>query len=153
MPRKILMLLLPILALVAGSMGGAMLRPAPEIAADAESAAAAAAPAASPAWMGFANQFFVPVMRAGDMKALMILTLTIETDEDQLERLQKQEHRLRDALLRRLMIEANTGGFEGNFTTEPFLRGLREALLEAARAATDDSVHAVLIEDIARQQQ
>ena len=49
------------------------------------------------------------------------------------------------------MIQANTGGFDGNFTTEPSQRVLREELLKAARAATDLQIDAVLIEDIARQ--
>lgn len=165
MARKILMLLLPLLALVAGATGGDMLRPKPDPtpaeaaeghgAPDHETAAASGLDAATtpqnPAWMGFANQFFVPVMRDGDMKSLMILTLTIETSEEALENLRKREHRLRDALLRQLMIQANTGAFDGNFTSEPYLRGLRETLLEAARAAGGEEITAVLIEDIARQ--
>lgn len=161
MARKILMLLLPLLALVAGATGGDMLRPKPdpvpaEAAEGHDEAAAvsdpdAAATPLNPAWMGFANQFFVPVMRDGDMKSLMILTLTLETSEEALESLRKREHRLRDALLRQLLIQANTGAFDGNFTSEPYLRGLREALLEAARAAGGEDITAVLIEDIARQ--
>ena len=102
-------------------------------------------------WFTFPSQFFVPLMRNGDMGAMMIVTLTIETDAAQLEKVQKQESRLRDALLRQLMIQANTGGFDGNFTTEPSQRVLREELLKAARAATDLQIDAVLIEDIARQ--
>lgn len=90
-------------------------------------------------------------MRNGDMGAMMILTLSVETAKDQLEAMKQQEHRLRDALLRQLLIHANTGGSDGNFTTEVSLRVLRESLLKAARHATTLPVHAVLIEDIARQ--
>ena len=103
------------------------------------------------AWFTFPSQFFVPLMRNGDLGAMMIVTLTIETDATDLEKMRQQEHRLRDALLRQLMIQANTGGFDGNFTTEPSQRVLREQLLQAARAATDLTVESVLIEDIARQ--
>ncbi|MDB6176659.1 hypothetical protein PAF17_03975 [Paracoccus sp. Z330] len=104
-----------------------------------------------PGWFTFPSQFFVPMMRQGDMGAMMILTLSIETDEDQLEDMKAQEHRLRDALLRQLLIHANTGGFDGNFTTEASLGTLRKALLGAARQATSLPVNAVLIADIARQ--
>lgn len=107
--------------------------------------------AEGPAWFTFPSQFFVPLMRNGDMGAMMIVTLTIETEAAQLDSIRQQEHRLRDALLRQLMIQANIGGFDGNFTTEPVQKVLREELLKAARSATDLPIDAVLVEDIARQ--
>lgn len=173
--RTALSIILPLLALVAGIAAGDLLRPdrsgQPTTGAgDASGTAAlsdlpqpdsAAAPdqdpkgeAAAdlaPAWFTFPSQFFVPMMRNGDMGAIMILTLSIETAEDQLEAMKRQEHRLRDGLLRQLMIHANTGGFDGNFTSEASMRVLRERLLDAARSATDLPVEQVLIEDIARQ--
>ena len=102
-------------------------------------------------WFTFPSQFFVPLMRNGDMGAVMILTLTIETGGADLPAMKQQEHRLRDALLRELLIHANTGGFDGNFTSEARLAPLRERLQKAAQASTDLTVKAVLIEDIARQ--
>ncbi|SNR41297.1 hypothetical protein EYF88_07145 [Paracoccus sediminis] len=102
-------------------------------------------------WFTFPNQFFVPMMRNGDLGAVMILTLTLETSGSDLPALKQQEHRLRDALLRELMIHANTGGFDGNFTAESRLAPLRARLLKAAEASTDLPVKAVLIEDIVRQ--
>lgn len=90
-------------------------------------------------------------MRNGDMGAVMILTLTIETDGAELAAMKQQEHRLRDALLRELLIHANTGGFDGNFTSEARLAPLRDRLQKAAQASTELPVKAVLIEDIARQ--
>lgn len=186
--KKILTLLIPILALVAGVAAGDILRPAPEgteqAAAegdhgDAKPAADGHAAAKAPdhpaptnghaaaadhggshgdetavpaeAWFTFPSQFFVPLMRNGDMGAVMILTLTIETGGAELPAMEQQEHRLRDALLRELLIHANTGGFDGNFTSEARLAPLRERLQKAAQASTDLPVKAVLIEDIARQ--
>ncbi|WEF24001.1 hypothetical protein [Paracoccus sp. S3-43] len=183
--KKILTLLIPILALVAGIAAGDILRPAPEgtgqaaaagdhgdakPADDGHAAANHAAPAdghaaaadhggvngkggavPSQAWFTFPSQFFVPLMRNGDMGAVMILTLTIETGAAELPAMEQQEHRLRDALLRELLIHANTGGFDGNFTSEARLAPLRERLQKAAQASTDLPVNAVLIEDIARQ--
>ncbi|MBF5079339.1 hypothetical protein F1642_09785 [Paracoccus sp. NBH48] len=103
------------------------------------------------AYFQFPTQFFVPLMRQGDLRDVMILTVTLQTDGANLQALSKKEHILRDALLRQLMIHANTGGFDGNFTADRNLVTLREGLLQAAKTATDAPVTAVLIEDIARQ--
>lgn len=161
MIRKIIPLALPVLALVGGAFAGDMLRaPAPEDeqAVDADGVPIAAPPAkddakpgAEPAWFEFPTQFFVPLVRQGDLQDVMILTLTLQTEAPSLEALAKKEHTLRDAVLRQLMIHANTGGFDGNYTADRTLATLRESLLQAARAATDVPVTAVLIEDIARQ--
>lgn len=194
--KKLLPLLIPILALVGGVAAGEMLRPSadgtghateatsnnhaaaedsPALANHAKSASDYPAPApaddhaaagghgggkagdhgdeVAPAegWFTFPSQFFVPLMRNGDMGAVMILTLTIETGGADLPAMKQQEHRLRDALLRELLIHANTGGFDGNFTSEARLAPLRERLQKAAQASTDLTIRAVLIEDIARQ--
>lgn len=182
--KKILSLLVPVLALVGGIAGGTILRPSgdsaeaaahpPENApataptetgestaghgepdeaeaSDHGSARDAAGEEAADAWFTFPSQFFVPMMRNGDMGAMIILTLSIETAAPELEAMGQQEHRLRDALLRQLMIHANTGGFDGNFTSEASMRVLRDGLLTSARSATTLPVKAVLIEDIARQ--
>lgn len=103
------------------------------------------------AWFTFPSQFFVPLVRQGDLQDMMILTLTLQTDGASLGALGKKEHALRDALLRQLMIHANTGGFDGNFTADRNLAVLRRDLLTAAQAVTDLPLGAVLIEDIARQ--
>lgn len=184
--KKILIMLIPVLALAAGSIGGDMLRSAAKANAEgahADGSSAADATAATEAhgstdtghsedahgggghggdghggdpgaaaWFTFPSQFFVPMMRNGDMGAMMIMTLTVETTEADLEPMKQQEHRLRDALLRQLMVLANTGAFDGNFTAEARLRVMREGLLKAAQDATELSVDKVLIEDIARQQ-
>lgn len=191
--KKILGLLLPVIALAGGVAAGDILRPAPKSddhgAIEAQPAGhgpaeadgygadtAASEPAdghgkappaagdhgdghggghdAAPAegWFTFPSQFFVPLMRNGDMGAVMILTLTLETGGADLPALEQQEHRLRDALLRELLIHANTGGFDGNFTSEARLAPLRDRLLKAAQASTTLAVKAVLIEDIARQE-
>lgn len=164
MIRKIIPLALPLVALVGGAVAGDMLRaPDPATAEHPEEAKPAgdghaaatgahdAAPAGEAAWFQFPTQFFVPLVRQGDLQDVMILTLTVQTDSSSLAALAKKEHSLRDAMLRALMIHANTGGFDGNFTADRNLATLREALLQAARATTDLPVTAVLIEDIVRQ--
>lgn len=194
--KKLIPMLIPVVALAGGVAAGDMLRPAPggagHAAADAPAEShgeaetadhakgghaaeepsdhAAPAPAGDHAaaadhggghgsegpvpaegWFTFPSQFFVPLMRNGDMGAVMILTLTIETPGAELAAMEQQEHRLRDALLRELLIHANTGGFDGNFTSEARLAPLRQRLQKAAQTSTDLTVKAVLIEDIARQ--
>lgn len=104
-----------------------------------------------PGWFTFPNQFFVPLARNGDMGAMIILTLVLETKAAQVEALAQQEHRLRDALLRQLLIHANTSGFDGNYTVDRNLERLRADLLRVAKGATDVPIDAVLIQDIVRQ--
>lgn len=105
-----------------------------------------------PGYFTFANQFFVPVVRNGNVGSTMILTVTLETAPGMMNDVSGREHRLRDAILRSLMIHANTGGFDGNFTAEARLRGLRESLLAAAQNIAPHDVTAVLIGDIVRQE-
>ena len=90
-------------------------------------------------------------MKNGQVSSTMILTLSLELPKTAQDSIRNQEHRLRDALLRALMIHANTGGFDGNFTVETQMTKLRASLLAAAREVAGDDILDVLIEDIARQ--
>ncbi|MFD1882569.1 hypothetical protein [Paracoccus pacificus] len=103
------------------------------------------------AWFRFPTQFFVPVVRDGTLGFVMVMTLTLEIPKTAQERVNAQEFRLRDALLRSLLIEANTGAFEGNFTTDAQMNRLRGNLLKSARKTAGDDIRNILIEDIARQ--
>ena len=110
--------------------------------------------AAGPSQMSyyrFPSQFFVPVMHGDRLDGMMVLTLTVEMPAEVQEDVFKKEFRLRDAFLRTLLIHANTGGFDGNFTIEPRMRRLRDALMETATEVSGGLVTEVLIEDIARQ--
>lgn len=156
--KKILVLILPLMAFVGGAVGGDMLHGGkPEIHAETPEDAAKPEPKseeeAAVDWFKFPNQFFVPIMRNGTTTAIMVLSLTIEMPADLRPTIEAQEHRLRDALLNALLMQANTGGFDGNFTTEAVQDRLRTALLDAAQKASDPAITRVLIEDIARQDQ
>lgn len=102
-------------------------------------------------WFQFPQQFFVPVMRNGRLESTMVLSLSLEVPSSAAETVYAHELKLRDAMLRQLLIHANTGGFDGNFTAEPQLRALRADLAKSAQA-TIPEVGAVLIGDIARQE-
>lgn len=188
---KLLMILLPVLALLGGAAGGAYLRPAPPPTEPAATDAAAegghvAGEAANgtPAghgdsghgagntgaaghdtgsqtgkdgeaseltWFKFPQQFFIPLVRDGTLSATMVLSLTLEMPASAAEEVFAKEFRLRDALLRQMLIHANTGGFDGNFTADAHIQSLRQELLTAVQTV-DPRIDAVLIGDIARQQ-
>lgn len=169
MIRKILMILVPILCFLGGAVGGGFLHTPPEAAeAQGENIAEGAGTsdqshAASSktsdkgateelGFFRFPTQFFVPIMRNGDVNGTMILSLTVEMPKAAQEKVFGSEHRLRDGLLRALMIHANTGGFDGNFTSDAQMDRLRAALLKAARD-TEPEISLVLVEDIAFQKQ
>lgn len=100
----------------------------------------------------FSRQFFVPLLRRGDQGDIVILTIALQTTIEALSNLEARESLLRDAVNRRLFVIANTGGFDGNFTTQAKYDRLKVELLDALQRSVGDSVKAVLIEDIARQQ-
>lgn len=179
--KKILMMVLPLLAFLGGAVGGDMLHgnaskageepkegaETPKSAGEtaeaksedagekpAESADPEAADKSNSAdWFHFPDQFFVPILRNGTTSAVMVLSLTLEMPSAARTSVEAQEHRLRDALLNALMIQSNTGGFDGNFTSASSLESLKAALLAAARKAGGSEITGVLIEDIAKQEQ
>lgn len=103
------------------------------------------------AWFKFPQQFFVPVIHDGRLDSTMILALSVEMPAAARETVYAHEIKLRDALLRQLLIHANTGGFDGNFTTEAQLRKLRETLTATAQGVLPE-ISGILIGDIARQE-
>ena len=172
MVKKILLILLPVLAFLGGSSAGAMFRggsTATETStqdhdaqqAEADISGGHAAPAdpghdeegdGTVGWFRFPSQFFVPVVRNGGTEYVMIMTVTLEIPKSAQAEVEALEHRLRDALLRQLIIHANTGGFDGNFTSDAQLRKLRDGILTAAQSVAHDNILSVLIEDIARKE-
>ena len=155
--KKLLVILLCLAGFAAGAFGGSWLRgPAPpdtEAEGTAPHAETAKAEPVKPAWFRIPTEFFIPILRNDSVQSVMILTLTVETSEENLPAVQTSEHKLRDALLSALMIHANTGGFDGNFTAETHLAKLRADLLAAAQKASDGLATGILIENIARQDQ
>lgn len=103
------------------------------------------------AWFEFPQQFLVPILYDGRLDSTMILTLSAEMPGTARETVHAHEIKLRDALLRRLLIHANTGGFDGNFTSEAQLRKLRAELVAAVQDVVPE-ITDVLIGDIARQE-
>lgn len=98
----------------------------------------------------FPQQFFVPLVRGGEVYGMMVLSLSVQMPAGDAEAVYSRENQLRDALLRRLLIHANSGGFDGNFTADAHVALLLGELLQSAKAVSPE-VQRVLIGDIARQ--
>jgi flagellar basal body-associated protein FliL len=161
--RKLLPILLALVGLGGGVGAGIFLRPDPAAHSDAESClpmddanhAADEMPpdpnAAPPDYVKLNNQFVVPIIGNGDVRALVILSISLEVTAGGSETVYSREPRLRDAILQVLFDHANIGGFDGAFTSASNMRLLRKALLEAARKTLGDTVKDVLVIDLVRQ--
>ena len=108
-------------------------------------------PANAPEFVKLNNQFVVPVVAGGQVEALVVVSLSLETDQGIRDVIYKREPKLRDAFLQVLFDHSNMGGFQGAFTRSNNLDVLREALRQVARNEFGDVIHNVLIVDIARQ--
>lgn len=166
---KILPILLALIGLGAGVGAGLMLRPAAEevvIDPCGEEGATDHAEAAkddhgesegehgaAPAYdyVKLNNQFVVPVVEGGRVTALVILSVSLETQLGGSEQVFAREPKLRDGFLQVLFDHANAGGFKGAFTESANMDALRRAMLDVAKKALGDLVSDVLIVDIVRQ--
>lgn len=164
---KLLPMLFVLLGLGAGGGAGYLLRPAPVD--HAEGAAACLAPGTegqvakaagteegegeepTVEYVKLNNQFVVPILEGQAIRALVILSLSLEVGAGNSEKVFQQEPKLRDEFLRVLFDHANTGGFDGAFTASGRMEGLREALGKGAQMVLGDTARGVLILDIIRQ--
>jgi len=80
-----------------------------------------------------------------------VLSLTLEVTPDLEQVVFEREPRLRDGFLRVILDHANTGGFDGTFTSNGAVDAVKARLMETARAELGDGVKDVLLLDIARQ--
>ncbi|MGB0499025.1 MAG: flagellar basal body-associated FliL family protein [Rubricella sp.] len=97
------------------------------------------------------GQFVVPVLGAERVRALVVLSLTIEADPGAVSGIEALQPALRDALLQVLFNHAQAGGFEGAFTTGAPMRDLRAALQRRAAEIAGAGVRGVLVTDIVKQ--
>lgn len=158
---KALGLVLPLAALAAGfaagAGGGLFLAPAPEapdeMAQDPEAVPFEPPQTGQPAeFAGLGNQFVVPVVRDGAVRALVLLSVTLEVVEGGSAMVHSIEPRLRDAFLQVLFDHANAGGFDDRFTQNDRMSLLRQGLREAAHRLLGPVLRDVLILDIVRQE-
>lgn len=153
--KRLLVFVIPVLALGAGAAAGAFLHTPATSAVDGAgksgSGETGAGGGEAPEYVKLSNQFVVPILSGGDVVSLVILSLSLEVPQGQGEVVYDREPKLRDAFLQVLFDHANAGGFAGDFTSNSALAPLRQALREAAFAVLGDRVSDVLISDIVRQ--
>lgn len=98
------------------------------------------------------NQFIVPVLHGSRVTSLVVLSIDLEVAPAQSQAVHRYEPKIRDAFLTVLFDHANTGGFEGNFTSNKAMDMLRGALREAGQKAVGNQILTdVLITNIIRQ--
>ena len=97
------------------------------------------------------NQFIVPIVDGEVVRALVILSLSLEVSPGATQEVYAREPKLRDGFLEVLFAHANAGGFSGAFTETSNIDTLRQALLEVAQKSLGQRVTDVLITDIVRQ--
>ncbi len=147
MMKKLIPLILTLAGLGIGIGAGVFLRPAPPEPVE----IAEAEPTEPPEYVKLNNQFVIPVVEAGQVAALVVVSLSLEVTPGSTETVFAREPKLRDVFLQVLFDHANAGGFRGSFTDGSNLVALRQALKEVATPVLGDLVRDVLIMDIARQ--
>jgi flagellar basal body-associated protein FliL len=161
-------LAIALVGLGVGVGAGVALKPAPEEAEasacpdgeDCEAAADPFAPApeaeakdAEPAAVvAIDKPFVVPVFSGEEVVAMVVASVAVEIAAAQETEVEAATPRLRDAFLAAMFRHANSGGFDGAFTTGRKMEDLRAALLVAARQVFGEApVSDVLITEIAKQ--
>lgn len=102
-------------------------------------------------YVRLSGQFVVPVLDTERVRALVVLSLTIEAKQGLESKIEEREPKLRDTLLQVLFNHAQTGGFDGAFTTGQAMRDLRAALTQASRSVLGPDAHGVLVTDVVKQ--
>ncbi|MCD1625038.1 flagellar basal body-associated FliL family protein [Seohaeicola saemankumensis] len=97
------------------------------------------------------NQFIIPVVVEERVRALVILSLSVDIEKGHSQTVFDREPKLRDAFLQVLFNHANIGGFQGSFTENANMAILRRALKDAGQSVLGKVVNDVLITDLARQ--
>lgn len=120
-------------------------------AAEADTSHGAAEGEGAPEYVKMTNQFVVPLINAGKVGSMVILSLSIEIQGGESSDVYIKEPKLRDTFLQVMFNHANAGGFDGPFTDSANMIALRKALLEAAQQTLGEKAVDVLITDIVRQ--
>jgi len=102
-------------------------------------------------YVKLSKQFVVPVVADRKVTSMVVMSLSVETTPAVGDIVFAREPKLRDALLAVMFLHANSGGFDGQFTSGEAMSDLKGSLLEAARDVIGDDVYSVLITDILRQ--
>ncbi|WP_333827061.1 flagellar basal body-associated protein FliL [Pararhodobacter sp.] len=150
--KKLLPVILALVGLLAGAGAGWSLRPGAAPATEDENAAHYRPAPANTETLRLPGQFVVPLLEEGRVRSMVVMSLALELAQGHGVSLQNQEARLRAVLLQVMFDHANTGGFEGVFTSGETLLLLRRTLRDAARAEIGEALHDILITELLRQE-
>ena len=103
-------------------------------------------------YVALQRQLIVPLVDENRVDALIVLSLSIEAKSGNIEVIYDREPKLRDEFLQVLFRHANTGGFEGTFTSGEAMRDLKAALSAASHDVLGAISHQVLVTEILRQE-
>lgn len=155
MLQKILPLVLLLIGAGAGVGAGVFLRPEPlppsEMEAEIEEEESEEDVVEEFEYVKLSNQFVVPIVDDQQVRALVVMSLSVEVPIGGKDAIYSKEPKIRDSFLQVLFDHANTGGFEGEFTNTNNLDILRNALREVGQRDLGDVVSDVLIMEVARQ--
>ncbi len=102
-------------------------------------------------YVALQRQIIVPIVNEDKVVSLMVLSLSLEVVAGATPLVYDRQPKLRDEFLEVLFRHANTGGFEGVFTSGEKMSDLRNALNGAAKKVMGDNVVQVLVTEILRQ--
>ncbi|MEM7329977.1 MAG: flagellar basal body-associated FliL family protein [Pseudomonadota bacterium] len=103
------------------------------------------------AYYKFSREFVVPIMRGGQVKSLVILHISLETDSSTAEKLFSEEPKLRDNIMTTLIELSNDGRTLIEVTDVNNYETIRALILMNLKDAIDDGIKNVLIVDVAKQ--
>ncbi|MEL6679993.1 MAG: flagellar basal body-associated FliL family protein [Pseudomonadota bacterium] len=102
-------------------------------------------------YVDLGKQFVVPVMGEDAVTALVVLSIVVEVAPEAADLVRNSEPKIRDMVLQVLFRHAQSGGFDGAFTTGQPMRDLRMALTEVVVETVGDGAKGVLVTDVVRQ--
>jgi len=103
------------------------------------------------AYYKFSREFVVPIMRGGQVKSLVILHISLETDSATSEKLFSEEPKLRDNIMTTLIGLSNDGRTLERPTEVSNYETIRAMVLMNLKDAISDKIKNVLIVDVAKQ--
>ena len=103
------------------------------------------------AYYKFSREFVVPVMRDGQVKSLVILHISLETDSATSEKLFSEEPKLRDNIMTTLIGLSNDGRTLEQPTDINNYETIRSMVLMNLKDSVSDGIRNVLIVDVGKQ--
>ena len=168
--KLIITSIVAIIFVALGSFAGVMLKPAVEVSATPSSEEAGsegkaekkdakkksdsydkAASSGDSAYYKFSREFVVPIMRDGQVKSLVILHISLETDSATSDELFSEEPKVRDNIMTTLIGLSNDGRTLEDLTNINHYETMRSMILMNLKDAIAPGIRNVLIVDVAKQ--